>query len=87
MLSLTLHHALQITLSRFYSQVSFPIGVQNKNNFIVHLYISNSMIIDVQHFPRISMGQVAIERGHSQTSYVKVWIVIGYGITTGLMTT
>ena len=52
---------------------------------ISFIIVSKYTIVDIQHFPKISMVQVAIERGPSQISYVKAWIVIGYGIIMGLM--
>ena len=83
--SLTLHHSLPIILSKFYLQVLFPIGVQSIYIAFSFIIVSKYTIVDVQHFPKISMVQAAIERGPSQISYVKAWIVIGYGIIMGLM--
>ena len=52
---------------------------------ISFIIISKYTTVDVQHFPKILMVQAAVERRPSQISYVKAWIVIGYGIIMGLM--
>lgn len=83
--SLTLPPLLLTTTDKLCLLVLFLIGVQSKGVAFLHLNNTNDCVIDIWHSQKISMVLAAIEHKPSQITYVRLWVVIGYGITMASM--